>query len=111
MKDVGMTKDFLAGVNNGTVRAVSNGERVGRFLEVSRQYRAENAKDRNNWRAVNLVCEELDYLRVEDKISRECLGTLQGMLDDYYVRCSELEIEIEWLRRPLWVKIVSWFAR
>lgn len=62
MKDVGMTKDFLSGVNNGTVRAVSNEERLWRFLEASRDFRANTDVPRGQWKAVNLVCEEIDRL-------------------------------------------------
>lgn len=62
MKDVEMTKDFLAGVNDGTVRAVSNEERVWRFLEASREFRTKSDVPRSQWRTINLVCEEVDRL-------------------------------------------------
>lgn len=62
MKDVEMTKDFLKGVNDGTVRAVSNEERLWRFLEESRRFREESGVPRSQWRVVNILCEEVDRL-------------------------------------------------
>lgn len=57
---------------------------------------------------------DLNIVRLQRDAARrnlQYIETLQGMVDDYFVRCSEQEIEIVWLKRPLWVKIVGWFAR
>lgn len=59
----------------------------------------------------NKLHDRIKDLEIELKIDAEYIVTLQGMVDDYYVRCSDQEIEIEFLKRPLWVKIVGWFAR
>ena len=56
------TKELIDGINNGTIRAVTNEERVWRFLEESRRFRAETDVPRGRWKTVNLVCEEIDRL-------------------------------------------------
>lgn len=97
------------GIINGTERAVSNEERLNMLLEQARQVQTDVSP--GNWTPTKLACVEIDKLRVDHKIDLEFIVTLEGMLDDYYVRCCEQEIEIEFLKRPLWVKIVGWFAR
>ncbi len=60
--DVDVTNEFLKGVNNGTIRAVSNDERLFRFLEMSRDFRRNCGVPRSRWPVANLAAELIDEL-------------------------------------------------
>lgn len=111
------------GINNGTERAVSNEERLNMLLQQARQVQTDISPA--NWTPTKLACEEIDKLTVELRQRDDTIGNLRVAVRfaneknkvlredlEYFIDCTVLlEDEIDRLKRPLWVKIVGWFAR
>lgn len=104
------------GIKDGTERAVSNEERLNMLLEQARQMFQDISP--NNWTPTKLACAEIDKLRDErhalrlevefyDRERKRQTSDISALHTEWVAQ----QHEIDRLKRPLWVKIVGWFAR
>lgn len=104
------------GINDGVERAVSNKERLNMLLEQARQVQTDVSS--GNWTPTKLACVEIDILREELAAAEDDLrfhktvrAAQGGMIGKLHREVLQQRDELEWIKRPLWVKIVGWFAR
>lgn len=104
------------GIVDGTERAVSNEERLNMLLEQARQVQTDVRP--GNWTPTKLACVEIDALRAELaavkldlEFHQRVRASQAAMIGRIRGEWFEQLAEIAWLRRPLWMKIVGWFAR